>query len=446
MLRSLVGLAVVSLAATVASADEVTTFTLPNGMQGIVIEDHRAPVVTHMVWYRAGAADEKRGKSGIAHFLEHLMFKGTKDVPDGQFSKLVEANGGYDNAFTTEDQTAYFQRLAADRLDLVMKMEADRMRNLILSDSDVTTERDVILEERSQRIDSQPEALFSEQLDAAQYLNHPYGTPTIGWRSEMEQLTRQDALDWYQHYYAPNNATLIVAGDVDPKDVEKLAETYYGPLKPSDGIVERVRPVEPPQLAERRLQFTDPNISQPYVTRSYLAPERNPGDQKKAAALTFLSALLGGNSQTSLLSRALVFDQKIAIATGANYDGTSLDPTTFSVYVAPAPGVKLSDAEKAMDKVIATFLEKGVDPAQFERLKTQLKASLIYKKDNVGDLAQVYGSALTSGLTVADVEAWPDVLQAVTEDDVMQAAREVLDRRHAVTGWAMKTDSDGVTE
>lgn len=297
MLRSLIGLAVVAMAATVASADEVTTFTLPNGMQGIVIEDHRAPVVTHMVWYRAGAADEKRGKSGIAHFLEHLMFKGTKEVPDGQFSKLVEANGGYDNAFTTEDQTAYFQRLAADRLDLVMKMEADRMRDLILSDSDVTTERDVILEERSQRIDSQPEALFSEQLDAAQYLNHPYGTPTIGWRSEMERLTGRTRLTGVGALYAPNNATLIVAGDVDPKQVEKLAETYYGPLKPSDGIVERVRPVEPPQLAERRLQFTDPNISQPYVTRSYLAPERNPGDPKKAAALTFLSALLGGNSQ-----------------------------------------------------------------------------------------------------------------------------------------------------
>lgn len=427
------------LAASAAAADQVTTFTLKNGMQGIVIEDHRAPVVTHMVWYRAGSADEKRGKSGIAHFLEHLMFKGTKMVPGGQLSKIVEANGGYDNAFTSDDQTAYFQRLAADRLDLVMRMEADRMRNLILSDSDVTTERQVILEERNQRIDSNPEALFHEQIAAAQYLNQPYGTPTIGWRQEMEGLTRQDALDWYHHFYAPNDAILIVAGDVRPADVKRLAEKYYGPLKPSSGIGPRVRPQEPPQLAERRLSFTDPNISQPMVTRSYLAPQRKHGDQSKAAALTLLAALLGGNGQTSLLSRALSFDQKIAVAAGASYDGTSLDPTTFTVYVAPVPGVSLAQAETAMDKVLADFIAKGVDAAQFARIKTQIKAGLVFQKDDVGDLAQEYGAALTSGLTVEDVAAWPDALLSVSEQDVLAAAKEVLDRRHAVTGWAMNS-------
>ncbi len=446
MFRSLGGLALALLATPAAWADQVTTFTLKNGMQAVVIEDHRAPVVTHMVWYRAGSSDERRGKSGIAHFLEHLMFKGTQTLAPGEFSKTVEAFGGYDNAFTGNDQTAYFQRLAADRLDVVMKMEADRMRNLILSEDDVTTERQVILEERAQRIDSSPEALFSEQMDAAQYLNHPYGTPTIGWRTEMEQLSRQDALDWYQLYYAPNNATLIVAGDVDAAKVKAMAETWYGPLKPSEGIVDRVRPQEPPQLAERRLSFSDPNISQPYVTRSYLAPERNSGAQEQAAALSFLAALLGGNPQTSLLSRALAFDQKIAIAAGASYDGTSLDPATFSVYVAPAPGVKLADAEAAMDKVIADLLDKGVDKTQFDRLKTQLRANLIYRKDNVGDLAEDYGAALTTGLTIEDVQAWPDVLQAVTEEDVMKVARAVLDRRHAVTGWAMTTGTEEVMQ
>lgn len=439
MFRYFCGLTLAALASSAASADQVTTFILKNGLQGVVIEDHRAPVVTHMIWYRAGSADEQRGTSGIAHFLEHLMFKGTKEVPSGDFSKTVEANGGSDNAFTSTDQTAYHQRLAADRLDLVMRMEADRMRNLILSEDDVTTERQVILEERNQRIDSQPEALFEEQLGAAQYLNHPYGTPVIGWRREMEQLSRQDALDWYRHFYAPNDAVLIVAGDVKPAEVERLAETYYGPLKPSDGIAERVRPQEPPQLAERRLSFSDPNIAQPVVSRRYLAPERNAGDQSNAAALTFLAALLGGNGQTSLLARALVFEQKLAIAAGASYDGTSYDPTTFSIYVAPAPGVSLKDAEAAMDKVLAGFMAKGVDPAQFARLKTQLQAGLIYKKDSVTDLAEEYGSALTSGLTVADVQAWPDVLQAVTEQQVLDAAKEVLDRRHAVTGWAMNS-------
>lgn len=439
MFRYFCGLTLAALASSAASADQVTTFTLKNGLQGVVIEDHRAPVVTHMIWYRAGSADEQRGTSGIAHFLEHLMFKGTKLVPSGDFSKIVEANGGSDNAFTSTDQTAYHQRLSADRLELVMRMEADRMRNLILSEDDVTTERQVILEERNQRIDSQPEALFEEQLSAAQYLNHPYGTPIIGWRREMEQLSRQDALDWYGHFYASNDAILVVAGDVQPAEVQKLAETYYGPLKPRDGIAERVRPQEPPQLAERRLSFSDPNIAQPVVSRRYLAPERNAGDQSKAAALTILAALLGGNGQTSLLARALVFEQKIAIAAGASYDGTSYDPTTFNLYVAPAPGVSLKDAEAAMDKVLADFMAKGVDPAQFARLKTQLQAGLIYKKDSVNDLAEEYGSALTSGLTVADVQAWPDVLQAVTEQQVLAAAKDVLDRRHAVTGWAMNS-------
>jgi zinc protease len=444
MIRGLGSLVVAMLVSSPVMADAVTTFTLKNGMQAIVIEDHRAPVVTHMVWYRAGSADERRGTSGVAHFLEHLMFKGTKTLAPGEFSKTVEANGGYDNAFTSDDQTAYFQRLAADRLELVMRMEADRMRNLILSEDDVTTEREVILEERSQRIDSQPEALFTEQLGAAQYLNHPYGTPTIGWRSEMQKLSRQDALDWYRLYYAPNNATLIVAGDVRPAEVKALAEKYYGPLAPSEGITDRIRPAEPPQLAERRLNFVDQKIAQPYVTRSYLAPERDSGAQEKAASLTFLSALLGGNPQTSILSRALVFDQKLAISAGASYSGTSLDATTFSLYAVPAPGVSLMALETALDKVIADFIAKGVDPAQFARLKTQLEAQLIYQKDNVGDLAQAYGSALTSGLTVADVQAWPKVLQSVSEADVMAAAREVLDRRHAVTGWAMRNNTDEV--
>ena len=234
MNRLFCGLSLALISAHGVLADQVSTFSLANGMQAIVIEDHRAPVVTNMVWYRAGSADEQRGKSGIAHFLEHLMFKGTKTVATGDFSKIVEANGGYDNAFTSTDMTAYHQRLAADRLELVMKMEADRMRNLVLSEEDVTTEREVILEERSQRIDSQPEALFSEQLSAAQYLNHPYGVPIIGWRSEMEHLSRQDALDWYQLYYAPNNATLIVEKNgnfemmIEPTDTPAVSDAEVG--------------------------------------------------------------------------------------------------------------------------------------------------------------------------------------------------------------------------
>jgi zinc protease len=446
MVRLCAGIALTVSLTSGALADEVTTFMLDNGMQVVVIEDHRAPVVTHMVWYRAGSADEPRGTSGVAHFLEHLMFKGTRTMESGEFSRVVAEQGGYDNAFTSNDQTVYHQRLAADRLELVMRMEADRMRNLILSEEDVATEREVILEERAQRIDSSPEALFSEQIDAALYLNHPYGTPTIGWRAEMEALSRQDALDWYRLYYAPNNATLIVAGDVEPEAVRALAETHYGPIEPSTGIVERQRPAEPPQLAERRLSFSDPNISQPYVVRRYLAPERDPGDQDKAAALVFLAALLGGNPQTSLLSLSLAFDQKIAISAGTSYDPTTYDDGSFTVYAVPAPGKTMAEVEAAMDKVIADLLAGGIDQAQFNRLKTELAAEMVYRKDDVGDLAQDYGTALTSGLSIEDVQSWPEILQAVTPDDVLVAGREVLDRRRSVTGWAMRTGQEEVMQ
>lgn len=418
-----------------ALADKVTTYKLDNGMDIVVIEDHRVPVVVHMVWYKIGAADESPGHSGIAHFLEHLMFQGTKEIPPEQFSKIVAAQGGSDNAFTTLDYTAYFQRVAADRLGLVMKMEADRMHNLNLTEKDVDTERQVILDERTERTDSDPGALLNEQMSAAQYMNHPYGIPVIGWRHEMEQLSRQDALDFYHANYAPNNAILVVAGDVKPEDVLALAKKNYGPIPPSDKIHPRIRPTEPPQLAERRLVLADDRVAQPYVVRSYLAPERNPGDQKEAAALTMLAQLLGGSRTNSVLAKALEFDQKLATYTSANYDGVSLDETTFGLVVVPADGVSLGDAEKAMDGVLAKFMKDGVDPDEFARIKTQVAAQQVYDRDNTQGLAHEYGMALASGLTIQDVQDWPAALQAVTPEDVMAAAKKVLDKRDAVTGW-----------
>ncbi len=429
-----VALAFVVMSGT-AVADTVSTFKLDNGMDVVVIEDHRAPVVVHMVWYKIGAADESPGHSGIAHFLEHLMFQGTKAVAPGDLSKIVAAQGGSDNAFTTQDYTAYFQRVAADRLDLVMKLESDRMHNLNLTEKDVATELQVILDERNERTDSDPGALLTEQMSAAQYLNHPYGIPVIGWRHEMEQLTRQDALNFYQANYAPNNAILIVAGDVKPDDVLALAKKYYGPIPPSDKIHPRVRPTEPPQLAERRMVLSDPRVAQAYVVRSYLAPERNPGDQKEAAALTMLAQLLGGSRATSVLARALEFDQKVATYTSVSYDGVSMDPTTFALVAVPADGVSLGDLEKDMDGVVAKFLKDGVDPGEFTRIKAQVKAEQVYSRDNTQGLAHRYGMALASGLTVQDVQDWPDALQAVTPEEVMAEAKKVLDRHHAVTGW-----------
>lgn len=423
------------LAAPAQASDDVTTFTLENGLELVVIADHRAPVVTHMVWYRIGAADEAPGHSGIAHFFEHLMFQGTDDLAPGEFSATVEAQGGDDNAFTSWDYTAYFQRVGADRLGLMMQMEAERMRDLTLSEDDVATERQVIVEERNQRTDSDPGALLREQMAAAQFLNHPYGRPIIGWMHEITQLDRDDALAFYKANYAPNNAIVVVAGDVTPDEALKLAETHYGPLEPSTTITPRVRPSEPPQLAERRIVLTDERVSEPYVIRSYLAAERNTGDQRKAAALTLLAELLGGNPTTSVFARELQFGRGVATWSAAFYDGTSVDADTFGIYVMPVPGVSLTEAETAMDEVIGQFMANGVDPEELARIKTQVRASTIYARDNAGGLARMYGQALAVGLTVQDVQEWPEVLQSVTEDEIMAAAAEVFDHNRAVTGW-----------
>ena len=422
------------LAQPALALEKITDFTLDNGLEVVVIEDHRAPLAVHMVWYRAGAADEPPGASGVAHFLEHLMFKGTDTLAPGEFSAIVAENGGNDNAFTSYDYTAYFQRVAADRLGLMMEMEADRMANLALRPDLIETERGVILEERNQRVENEPGSLFREQTAAAQFLNHPYGVPIIGWRHEIEALAEADLEAFYDRHYAPNNAILIVAGDVTPEEVRRLAETHYGPIPANPDIAERARPMEPPQRAPRRVEMEDARVAQPYLTRSWLAPERDPGDQRDAAALALLSELLGGG-QTSVLTTALQYDEPVAVFTSAFYGATSLDDTRFGVIVVPAEGVSLADAEAALDAELARFLEDGVDAEALERIKFGLKAQRIYEKDNVQSLAQRYGRALTSGLGLEDVAAWPEILQSVTEEEIMAVARQVLVPERSVTGW-----------
>src|SRR6056297_1261431 len=425
--------------------EQVTTFTLDNGMDVVVIEDHRAPVVVHMVWYRAGSADERPGVSGVAHFLEHLLFKATDNMESGEFSATVAANGGSDNAFTSYDTTAYFQRVAADRLGLMMKMEAGRMVNIRLTEDDILTEREVIIEERNQRVENSPGALFREQKSAALYLNHPYGTPIIGWRHEMETLDLDAAMEYYDRYYAPNNAILIVAGDVTRDEVEVLAKEHYGPLPANPDLEERARPTEPLQTAERRMIFRDPRVAQPYVTRRYLAPSRDSGAQEEAAALTLLAEVLSGG-QTSVLTRDLQFETETAVYTDAFYDSTTLDASSFGLVIVPAPGVTLEEAEQALDATLARFIEEGVDAAQLDRIKFQIKAQQIYELDDTDRLARRYGNALTTGLTVEDVQTWPDVLQGVTGEDIVAAAQDVFDRRKSVTGYLMSDTAEEVTQ
>lgn len=430
------------LPATTALArdnEAVTTFTLDNGMDVVVVEDHRAPVVQQMVWYRAGSADEPKGSSGVAHFLEHLLFKATDKMESGEFSATVAANGGRDNAFTSYDYTAYYQRVAADRLELMMEMESDRMRNIRLTPENISTERDVIIEERNQRTENSPAALMREQMSAAQYLNHRYGAPVIGWMHEMEALDLDDALSFYETYYSPNNAILVVSGDVDPAEVRTLAEEYYGKIPANPNLPERVRTQEPPQTAERRLTFRDARVAQPYVSRTYLAPERDPGDQEEAAALTILAEILGGGT-TSFLTEQLQFDTQVATYTGAFYRGVALDDTTFDLIVVPAAEVSLQEAEDALDAALQTFMDEGVDAEQLERIKLQIRAQQVYARDDADSVANRYGAALAVGLSVEDVQNWPDVLEAVTAEDIMAAAKSVFDKRQSVTGWLMQPE------
>ncbi|MEE3099418.1 MAG: pitrilysin family protein, partial [Pseudomonadota bacterium] len=369
----------------------------------------------------------------MAHFLEHLMFKGTDEIPDAAFSKIVAANGGQDNAFTSKDYTGYFQRIAADRLGLVMKMEADRMRDLRLTDAQVLPERDVILEERNQRTDNTPSALFSEQRDAALFLNHPYGIPVIGWRHEMAALTRDDALAFYRTYYAPNNAILVVAGDVTPAEVERLAREHYGPLAPTVDLPERARPMEPPQTAARRLVYEDPRVRQPYVARVYLTPSRRDG-QPEAAALSLLSDVLG-DGINSRLTQALVVRDGLAIQAGAWFSDDR-DYGQFGLWAAPRPGVSLEQVEAALDKEAAAFLAGPPPEAEeLDRIKAGYRAAQVYAQDSQMAQARRYGEALSTDLTLEQVARWPDDIEAVTPEAIMDAAASALDLRRSVTGW-----------
>ena len=406
------------------------TATLDNGLELVVIPDRRAPVVTHMLWYRVGAADEPPGHSGIAHFLEHLMFKGTPSVPDGRFSQVVAANGGQDNAFTSYDYTAYFQRVARDRLGVVMEMEADRMRNLVLDPQVVATEREVIQEERRQRTDNSPGARLNEAMNAALYRNHPYGVPIIGWAHEIAALDRESALDFYDRFYAPNNAVLVVAGDVTMADVLPLAEEFYGPIPRGTEVV-RTRPMEPPQTAPRRVRLEDPRVAAPQVSRLYQAPSARTAAGEDAA-LDVLAEILGG--RTGRFYQGLVVDRAIAAGAGAYYQSTALDYGVFALYATASDGTDAAALEAALDETLQAFLAEGPTAEELDRARRSLIASAVYAQDSQSTLARIFGSALTTGLGVDEVLAWPDRIRAVTADDVMAAARAVLVPEASVTG------------
>jgi zinc protease len=420
------------------------TFTLDNGMQVVVVPNRRAPVVSHWVWYRVGSADSPQGESGIAHFLEHLMFKGTDTLAPGEFSKIVARHGGNDNAMTGPDFTAYFQTISRDNLEMVMRMEADRMVNLQLTDEVVLPERDVVLEERSMRVDNEPGSRLGEALDAAQFLHHPYRLPIIGWRHEMAQYDRESALAFYREHYAPNNAVLVVVGDVDAEELRPLAEATYGQI-PRREIEERHRVVEPPQDAARRVTLKDPRVRQPSLIRSYMAPSYAEGASEHAYPLQVLAELLGTGG-TSRLYNSLVVEQGLAVAAGAYYRPYALDLSTFRIYASPRPGVDLGRLEAAVDAEIGKLLAEGVDQAEVERAAMRLTAEAIYDLDSLSGAARTFGVALTTGQSAEDVEAWPERIEAVTAEQVEAAARAVLTERTSVTGLLEPVDGAATVE
>ena len=416
----------------------VVTGKLDNGLDIVIIPDHRAPVVTHMIWYRNGSADDPLGKSGIAHFLEHLMFKGTEKNPAGKFSDLVADLGGQENAFTSNDFTAYFQRIPKEHLAVCMEYEADRMKNLVLTDDVVAPERNVVLEERRMRTDADPGEILDEAMQAAVYTSHPYGKPVIGWEHEIETLDRTDAFNYYERFYTPENAILVVAGDVDPQATIAMASTYYGPVPPFGAPPKRHRPQEPRPTTHRQVSLADEKVEQPRYQRLHLVPSYSTGKPREAEALEVFAYMLGGG-QTSILFKRLVMAERLAVAAGAHYLGTAVDETRFMIYAVPAPGVSLQTLDEAVDTILAQIKREGVDDADVVRAKTRLVAEAIYARDSQMLLANWYGASLAAGLTLQDITEWPDRIEAVTSED-LAAVMPYLDKKRGVTGYLLQAE------
>ncbi|MGH6761928.1 MAG: M16 family metallopeptidase [Phyllobacterium sp.] len=414
----------------------VSSFTLENGLEVVVIPDHRAPVVTHMLWYHVGSADEDPGKSGIAHFFEHLMFKGTKTYPAGEFSRKVAEIGGQENAFTSFDYTAYFQQVSPDALEMVMTYEADRMHNLVLNEEVIATERDVVMEERRSRTDGNPGSLLSEEVNATLYQNHPYRIPVIGWMHEIEKLNLKDAAAFYEKFYTPNNATLVVSGDVDEATVRVLAEKTYGKVPRRAEPGPRVRPQEPEQNTKRTVSLSDARVSQPSFQKSWVVPSYTSAKPGDAEALDLLGEILGG-SMRSRIYQSLVVEQGIAAGAGAYYQAGSLDDGSFGVYGAPRGDATLEQVEQAIDAEIERIIKHGVTDAELEKARNRFLKSVIFSRDSQSGMARIYGSTLSTGQTIKDVQEWPDRIKAVTAKQIQDVARANLDNNRSVTSYLM---------
>ena len=411
---------------------------LANGMKVVVVPDHRSPVVTHSVWYKVGAVDELEGHTGLAHMLEHLMFKGTKKYPAGEMDKIVQRNGGQQNAFTSYEMTAYHQTIAAEKLPLMMEIEADRMEGLVLSDKVFQPERKVVSEERKWRLESQPAPGFYERLQRARFQTSPFGRPVIGYRKDIEAYTFNAALDWYKLHYAPNNATLLIVGDTDLKQVLPLAEKYYGAQTPRDTPARKVS-IEPLHKGEVRLVEVNKDVQVPSYARWFRAPSifvgiaGEKGNMKDAMALWALAEVLGG-SDVARLYQELVVKQGIADGASAGYDAVGGSESDLNVGVSPRAGVTMDKIDAAVAKVVEDVKKNGVTEAELKRAKTSLLASEIYSRDDADNIMYRLGSWIIAGGDAKDFDSWQPVLKALTVDEVNAAARKYLDNAQSTLG------------
>ncbi len=441
LIASLVGgwLMVAAAAGTRAEVFNPETFTLANGMKVVVVPNHRVPVVTHMVWYGVGAANEAPGQSGVAHLLEHLMFKGTDNTAPGEFSRMVARFGGQENAFTSYHYTAYFQNVARDRLEEVMRLEADRMANLALTPDQIDTERLVVLEERRQRIDTNPAAMLAELRDAALYMNAEYRRPVIGFQHEIEALGYDEIIAFYRRWYVPNNAILVVGGDITADELRPLAEKTYGVLQ-SAALPDNSIRMEPPQHAPRRVVMHDEKVGQPMWSRSWLAPsymaglapDFEPHRDREAYPLQVAAEVLG-SGPVSLLYRRLVIEQQLAISASVSYDPAMIGQSRLTVFASPRPGVTLDQLESAVEDVLADVLGSGFVAERVEEAKRRMRADAVYARDSLGAGANLFGESLAIGLSVEEAEAWPERIAAVTPEAAHRALVGVIDARHSVT-------------
>lgn len=416
------------------------TFTLGNGMQVIVVTNRLSPAIAQMVWYKVGAVDDPEGRSGTAHYLEHMMFKGTPTIPEGAFSRIVAAQGGSENAFTTRDYTAYHEEIAADRLGMVMQMEADRMRNLLIDPKEAAPELAVVLSERQERTDNTPQGRFAEKMAAALYGKHPYGRPVIGWREDIERISRDDAYAFYRRHYAPNNAILVISGNVDVPDVMRLAAGTFGRLDPEPGLARsRLPALEKPK--QKRVEMQDKRIRQPSVVHM-IALDDASVSLKRGDALEVLGEVLTGG-EVGLLHRHFVMDKKSAASIDTSFAGVSRGPKSFSIAATPSPGQDIRALENEVMAYVKGLSQSGLSSREVEAAKKRMLDSAVFARDRLVAPAQILGATAAMGRPLSDVEDWPARIAAISVDDVNAAFRVLLRSPYQVTGILESAPKEG---